>query len=651
MIQYHKTAFGLGTLFRIHGSAAYRACFSGFFAVCVFALIRSFWDSSGSDTNPDEIPHPYAVGILISALTFLLVFRAQAAYARYWEANSAVFHMMSKWMDATSHTAIYHLQCDHYNHIKPPSFFEYPELNAHFLSREREDRQTQLSTESYMDVGRISERATTKSIESVQDARFQNNFKKRNGSSSSHKRHSSEGSDMSGPKASDRLDKLPNPLEGMPKLDGNFGALFDDEKATYFDPKKPFQRSIPKGGFASFQGGRTAPLFLQELAHLASLMCGVALATLRNDIEGSESPLDIYLPGADWPKVNPLEGDSTFESSRWNKFMNFLGMGRSDEERTRYNASRPMPIIGGVSEGEIRFLQMSRGPYAKTQLCWQWLSEFIVREHLAGSTGNVGPPIISRIIQFLGDGMIHYNHARKIMFVPFPFPHAQLSAIYILVAIPAVSFLMDQYTDEAWVGCVLTFLTITCLSGIHEVARELENPFRNIPNEIPLVTLQAQFNEALITMYAGYHPDHFWRAEAEYYLNVCKGRPSLQDSKLGKGSTAEAVPQTPPRPRFSHTVVASKGEWSPRMENQLTPRKEIQLTPQTENHINSKDNGLDMPQLPEETPATPSPSMEAQIQMLVKKLEKQGKELEELRRKTNGDGAPKVLNDEKKVQQ
>jgi hypothetical protein len=49
-----------------------------------------------------------------------------------------------------------------------------------------------------------------------------------------------------------------------------------------------------------------------------------------------------------------------------------------------------------------------------------------------------------------------------------------------------------------------------CLSGIHEVARELENPFRNVPNEIPLVTMMAHFNEALITMYAGYHPDHYW---------------------------------------------------------------------------------------------------------------------------------------------
>ena len=153
---------------------------------------------------------------------------------------------------------------------------------------------------------------------------------------------------------------------------------------------------------------------------------------------------------------------------------------------------------------------MARGASAKTQLCWYWLTEFIIREHLNGSTGKVGPPIISRIIQFLSDGMIFYNHARKIMFIPFPFPHAQIAVIFVIISIPAVAFLMDQYADSIMLGSFLTFISVACLSGIHEVARELENPFRNVPNEIPVVTFQAQFNEALIVMYSGYHPDHFW---------------------------------------------------------------------------------------------------------------------------------------------
>ena len=99
------------------------------------------------------------------------------------------------------------------------------------------------------------------------------------------------------------------------------------------------------------------------------------------------------------------------------------------------------------------------------------------------------------------------------MFIPFPFVHSQIVVLFIVAMIPAVPFLMTQYTDEVWLGAMLTFLTVACLAGINEVARELENPFRNIPNELPLVTFQAQCNEALYTMYAGYHPDFFWEGD------------------------------------------------------------------------------------------------------------------------------------------
>ena len=131
-------------------------------------------------------------------------------------------------------------------------------------------------------------------------------------------------------------------------------------------------------------------------------------------------------------------------------------------ERTRYNAMRPLPVLGGVSNAEIAFLQLARGPYAKVQLCWHWLSEFITREHLAGSLGEVGAPMISRTVQFMGDGMLQYNHGRKIMSIPFPFVHAQLSAFFSIIMVGLVPYLMDQYCNDFWVAAMLSFLTVLC---------------------------------------------------------------------------------------------------------------------------------------------------------------------------------------------
>lgn len=126
------------------------------------------------------------------------------------------------------------------------------------------------------------------------------------------------------------------------------------------------------------------------------------------------------------------------------------------------------------------------------------------------------------------------------MFIPFPFVHAQLSVLFILILIPTLPFLMDQWTDEAWVGSILTFFTILALAGVNEVARELENPFRNVPNELPLVTFMAQYNEALITLYSGFHPDHYWDGEKLTGL-----KPLRQRQREQAAATTTETAETP----------------------------------------------------------------------------------------------------------
>lgn len=534
MIPYNKNAFGLNLIFRVHGSAVYRSIVPSLVSVGFYFCIRRLYDSASDDFG-QEVGHPYAIGVLVGSTTFLLVFRASQGYNRYWEGATSVHHMASKWMDAAVHICAYHMQCDHYNSIKPPSFYDYPELNELYLTRDRErgievpfdDSEREESLLRYRKKRSTPHRSLS-SMEkddtrmmSKRELKTRSITKSINYLSGSRGKLSLSGSgtldeDLYDEDLFDKTEAVyssrgkPFPLYGKPKLDGGWGGLFS-EGNIFFDEKNP-EVNDPKG-FASIRGGRTPPLFLQELAHLSSLMAAVALSTLRNDIDGAESPLAFYRPGDPWPEVDPDKDEYLRMGSFagiYHILRNFFGLGRSQQEQTRHNARRPLPVIGGVSDSEIRFLRMARGPYAKTQLCWNWFSEFCIREHLAGSLGEVGAPIISRVMQFLGDGMIYYNHARKIMFIPFPFVHAQLSVLFILVMIPSIPFLMNQYTSEPWIGSLLTFGTVLCLSGIHEVARELENPFRNIPNDLPLVTLQAQYNEALLTMYSGYHPDLFW---------------------------------------------------------------------------------------------------------------------------------------------
>jgi hypothetical protein len=73
-----------------------------------------------------------------------------------------------------------------------------------------------------------------------------------------------------------------------------------------------------------------------------------------------------------------------------------------------------------------------------------------------------------------------------------------------------IPVLMLSFIKNAWLGFVLNVSTVLCFTGLHEVAREIESPFQNVPNDVPLNNFQAQFNEGLMVMFYGYHPDAYW---------------------------------------------------------------------------------------------------------------------------------------------
>ena len=150
-----------------------------------------------------------------------------------------------------------------------------------------------------------------------------------------------------------------------------------------------------------------------------------------------------------------------------------LDISRTPHERAIYNMSRPFAVIGGVSEREAGMLQQARGAPAKVTLVNMWFNEFVIREHLHGSTGNVGPPIISRIHQFQSDGFLWYNAARKLSYIPFPFPHSQITTLFVFVTMLLIPVLMLSFASF-WLGLVFNFFTVTLFAGLNEVAKELE---------------------------------------------------------------------------------------------------------------------------------------------------------------------------------
>ncbi|KAL7562991.1 hypothetical protein ACA910_018628 [Epithemia clementina (nom. ined.)] len=542
MIRYNSGSFGFALLFRLHGSAVFRSIFPALISTAIYAILLYTTDL---EEDEDQIfDHPYPMGALIAALTFLLAFRANFSYNRYWEAFTAVHQMHSKWMDVGMDIAAFHLQSSKYDNSRPPAFGEHPELTCLERERERLNEPTMRELENRIDS--IMAQQAEDCPEDAPGPSLRQQFKL-----FMNPKNRSNRSAIANRNLGDAVRQEEEEQKELRKLQ----KQKEDEMKRKQQAEAVAHRNgrgvassltgIMKGGHAKrasiskeksvFQVIKTSnnpsnraweenqpPLLLQEGAHLLSLLSAVAMSTLRNDLEEADSPLIAFTPGAPWPHVDPdsygadVRKDWTRTTHRsFTVLAYLLGISRTPASRTLYNAARPFRVIGGVSDAEIEVLQAARGPYAKVALCTMWLEEFCSREHLNGGMGAVGAPIVSRLFQFTSDGMMGYNQARKISYIPFPFPHAQITSLFVLVVIGLMPVLMLSYISEDAYGYVATFLTVMCFTGLHEVSRELENPFQNVPNDIPLNNFQAQFNEGLMQMFAGFHPDAYWEIQQQ----------------------------------------------------------------------------------------------------------------------------------------
>lgn len=368
----------------------------------------------------------YTLGAIISFVSFLLTFRLNFAYGRYWEAAGSIYQMLSKWQDAAMTLAAFHYQSKQFADIYPPSYgtkaHKRAELNRverGFASRSLQETMAHLHMEN-------------------EPPRWQ--FWRSHHSSPIESTGKGEGKSINSTSPRDRSRdvSIPIPLRFQAQLRPGMcrSSLIKQASSLHLERVQ----KVPKPS-----------LFLQELAHLTSLLSAIAMATLRSDNPCAEVPVCEYIPGQPWPPSDPDKLEAMVKSEYgadqpWYRWMSFLmGFTRTERHRILYNAARPFGVLGGVSDGEVEALFQANGPYAKVALCTMWWQEFLSREYLNGSTGAVAPPIISRLYQYISDGAVGYNQARKIAYVPFPFVHAQVcfsrfgqAAFHLLVLIAAV---------------------------------------------------------------------------------------------------------------------------------------------------------------------------------------------------------------------
>eukprot|EP00929_Paragymnodinium_shiwhaense_P102906 TRINITY_DN6612_c0_g1_i1.p1 TRINITY_DN6612_c0_g1~~TRINITY_DN6612_c0_g1_i1.p1 ORF type:complete len:628 (+),score=119.37 TRINITY_DN6612_c0_g1_i1:123-2006(+) len=147
-------------------------------------------------------------------------------------------------------------------------------------------------------------------------------------------------------------------------------------------------------------------------------------------------------------------------------------------------------------EDDVRLDWLSERP-ERAEIVAQWIRRLMMQT-LDRGVLSAPPPILSRAVQELDRGIVDLNNARRINLIPFPFPYAQMVTIALLLHTFFVT--LSGVSRASPLGAAfVAFLSVVVLWSINYVACEIEAPFGDDLNDLPIFELQQDMNSTLIS--------------------------------------------------------------------------------------------------------------------------------------------------------
>eukprot|EP00927_Polykrikos_kofoidii_P060521 TRINITY_DN5547_c0_g1_i1.p1 TRINITY_DN5547_c0_g1~~TRINITY_DN5547_c0_g1_i1.p1 ORF type:complete len:579 (-),score=73.90 TRINITY_DN5547_c0_g1_i1:189-1925(-) len=151
--------------------------------------------------------------------------------------------------------------------------------------------------------------------------------------------------------------------------------------------------------------------------------------------------------------------------------------------------------LDGFDLDSLDFLHDSK---EKCEVVMQWVQRSIVL-NIHSEVIKIAPPIISRVFQELSNGVVDVMNAKKITEVQFPFPYAQMITVMLLMhwtLTPVVGAVIIG-PQQRYIGSIIVFITLFSLWCLNYTAAELEMPFGDDPNDLPVADMVHSFNSSL----------------------------------------------------------------------------------------------------------------------------------------------------------
>jgi len=167
-----------------------------------------------------------------------------------------------------------------------------------------------------------------------------------------------------------------------------------------------------------------------------------------------------------------------------------------DEETEQYEVLD----IKGLDESTLKILMECKAHrFNRVEVLLHMIQVLVINAQKEG-TINVPPPILSRIYQTLSRGFVNLLNAKKIKDTKFPFPYAQVIAVLLLLLSVITPVALSTMIPHVTLCAVSTFVPVFGLLCLNYAAEELEMPFGEDPNDLPLSHFQEEMNSSLLML-------------------------------------------------------------------------------------------------------------------------------------------------------
>jgi len=168
----------------------------------------------------------------------------------------------------------------------------------------------------------------------------------------------------------------------------------------------------------------------------------------------------------------------------------------------------------------------------RCEVCLQWIQRLICEAN-DSTLIKVAPPILSRVYNQLGNGIVNLNNARKITEFPIPFPLAQMITFMLLFHWLITAFICAASVERSFWAGILSFIVTFSFQSINYIAMELEMPFGDDANDLPLHDMQTDLNKSIKALmdHRAQNPPAF-TFQKKHKGMLCRGQ-SMEDVFAG----------------------------------------------------------------------------------------------------------------------